>query len=84
MDQAIILQELEALATDLAIEIRYDELESTGGLCRFKGRTCLIVNRYLSVAERIRLFSRELYQFPLGDVFIRPQVRQVLERHRPA
>ena len=84
MDQAIILQELEALATDLAIEIRYDELESTGGLCRFKGRTCLIVNRYLSVAERIRLFSRELSQFPLGDVFIRPQVRQVLERHRPA
>ena len=84
MDQAIILQELEALATDLAIEIRYDELDGSGGLCRYKGKTCLIVNRDLSVPERIRLFSRELSQFPLGDVFIRPQVRQLLERHHPA
>ena len=84
MDQAIILQELEALATDLAIEIRYDELDGSGGLCRYKGKTCLIVNRGLSVPERVRLFSRELSQFPLEDTFIRPQVRQLLARHRPA
>ena len=79
MDEAIVLQELEALAEDLAIEIRYDTLESRGGLCRYRDKTCLILNRSLSVPERIHLLSKELSRFPLEDVFIRPHVRELLE-----
>ena len=84
MDEAIVLQELEALAEELAVELRYDALESNGGLCKFRGKTCLILNRALSVSERIHLLSRELSRFPLDDVFIRPHIRELLEGHNPA
>ena len=80
MDGSIILQELESLAEDLAIEIRYDDFEGRGGLCRYGGRAYLILNRTLPVDERIDLISRALARFPLDDVFIRPQVREVLEK----
>ena len=83
MDDSIILQDLESLATDLAIEIRYDALEGRGGLCKYGGKTYLIVNRSLSVQERIHLLSRALSRFPLGDVFLRPQIRELLEKNEP-
>ena len=84
MNQSLVLQELEALAEDLAVEVRYDALDTRGGLCRYKGRVCLIASRDLSVSDRIRLLCEELSRLPLGNVFIRPQIRALLERANPA
>ena len=83
MDEAVILRELESLAIELDVEIRYEPLEGRGGLCRYKGKTCLIVNRLSSVPKRVLLLSKELARLPLEDVFIRPQIRELLENHRP-
>jgi hypothetical protein len=81
MDLTTVLQELETLAESLAVEMRYDDLEEgRGGLCRYGGRTCLIVNRALPVGERVRVISNALARLPLDDVFVRPQVRELLER----
>lgn len=82
MDEVALLQELETLAEILAIEVRYDDFEGRGGLCRYRGRTCLIVNRTLPLRERLHLISRALARLPLEGVFIRPQVRELLESHR--
>jgi hypothetical protein len=81
MDLTTVLQELETLAESLAVEMRYDDLEGgRGGLCRYGGRTCLIVNRALPVGERVRVISNALARLPFDDVFVRPQVRELLER----
>jgi|AP95_1055475.scaffolds.fasta_scaffold02518_8 hypothetical protein len=78
-----LLTELEDLAADLAVDIRFEELESAGGLCRYGGRTCLLVNRRLSVLERVDLISTELASLPLEDIFIRPRLRELLESRSP-
>ncbi len=80
MEETIILQELENLVEGLDIEIRYVDFEGRGGLCRYGGKSCLIVNRTLSSNERIHLLGTALARFPLDDVFIRPQVRELLEK----
>jgi hypothetical protein len=80
MNQALLLQELETLAAQLGVEVRYEELESAGGLCRYGGKYCLIASRNLSVAGRIRLLARELGRLPLEGVFLRPSVRELLEK----
>ena len=83
MEETIILQDLESLAAELAIEIFYDNLEeSKGGLCRFGGESRLYINRSLSVAERIRLLVAELSNLPHEGVFLRPRVRELLESSR--
>ncbi|MSR83203.1 MAG: hypothetical protein EXS58_09815 [Candidatus Latescibacteria bacterium] len=79
MNQALLLQELETLAAQLGVEVRYEDLESSGGLCRYGSKLCLIANRHLPPAERIRLLSRELGRLPLEGVFLRPSVRELLE-----
>ena len=79
MNQALLLQELETLAAQLGVEVRYEELETSGGLCRYRGKLCLIANRRLPLAGRIALLSRELGRLPLDGVFLRPSVRELLE-----
>ena len=79
MSAGRLLRELEDLAADLAVDVRFEDLESAGGLCRYGGRTCLLVNQRLSVLERVALMASELASLPLGDIFIRPQLRELLE-----
>ena len=83
MNQALLLQELETLAAQLGVEVRYEELESQGGLCRYGGKLCLIASRHLPLAGRIRLLSRELSHLPLEGIFLRPSVRELLADRRP-
>ncbi|MFC1526198.1 hypothetical protein ACFL6X_05230 [Candidatus Latescibacterota bacterium] len=80
MEESLLLQELEALAAELAVDVRYEDLDSRGGLCRFGGRTCLLLSRDLSVPERVDLFAEGLAGLPLEGVFMRPRVRELLER----
>ena len=83
MSAGRLLRELEDLAADLAVDVRFEDLESAGGLCRYGGRTCLLVNRRLSVLERVDLISTELASLPLEDIFIRPRLRELLESRSP-
>ena len=79
MDESILLQELETVAEELGIEVRYDALEGRGGLCRYGGKTYLIASEDLNIGERVNLFCRALARLPLDTVFIRPQVRERIE-----
>ena len=81
MDHARLLQELEAVAAELAVEVRREDLDgSRGGLYRLRGRTCILLDRFLSVPERVDLMVGALSQLALDDVFVRPAVRELLER----
>ena len=82
MDDSILLQELETLAEGLDIEVRYDDFEGQGGLCRYGGRSYLIVNHELDTEARVHLLCRALSRLPLDAVFIRPQVREQIEACR--
>ena len=79
VETAEILQELESLATSLAVEIRYDDLETRGGLCRYGAHSLLVVNERLTPSERVELLVETLASLPFDTVFVRPQVRDMLE-----
>lgn len=79
MNETALLQELEALAEELSVEVRYDALEGAGGLCRYGGKTYLILSRELNNAEKLRVLARALSRLSLDAVFVRPQVREFIE-----
>ncbi len=85
MDDHTALSQLEGLADKLGIQIRYDkiveeELTSTGGLCRLKGECFIIVNSKTTTKDKIRALVKALKNFDLDDVYIRPALRELLER----
>lgn len=83
MENAQLLQNLEAIAGELSVEIRLENLEdlggSRGGLFRLRGQPCILMDRNLSVPERVNLLARSLAQLPLDGVFMPPAVRELLE-----
>ena len=79
MDDVSVLRELENLADEFGLDIRYETIDGSGGLCRVGDRRCLILNRSSSLNEVVRRLSLALSRFPLEDVFINPHVRELLQ-----
>ncbi|MBI4551992.1 MAG: hypothetical protein HY710_06990 [Candidatus Latescibacteria bacterium] len=82
MDDAALLQEFEALAERLSIQVRYADLEREGGLCRYRDGDHLIINKRLTPQAKIAVFARALAPFPLDDVFVIPAIREALDAYR--
>ncbi|RPH85824.1 MAG: hypothetical protein EHM75_09280 [Desulfobacteraceae bacterium] len=83
MSDAFLLNQLEELANKLGVKVRYEnitleESSSTGGLCRLKGEYVLIIHSQAPVKEKIQVIAKVVKRFPLGDIYIRPVLRELL------
>ncbi|MBP8697083.1 MAG: hypothetical protein KBH73_11550 [Syntrophobacterales bacterium] len=85
MDDHIALDQLEALAYSLGVEVRYekipqDDVTISGGLYRLRGKNVVVIDARATAKERIRTLVQALKPFDLSDVYIRPALREILER----
>lgn len=85
MDDKTLLAQLEELAENLAIEIRYEAIRKegsffTGGLCRLKGKDILIVNSEASMGDKIQALAKALRRSDLSQVYMRPALREFLTK----
>ncbi len=93
MDESIIPDLLEELLERFGVRSRYEPIKQdqdlayvSGGLCVLWGEYVLIVNSNASARERIITLATALKHFDLDKVYIRPVVRELLDRipeHRP-
>ena len=84
LKEAFILSQLEDLAEKLGIAVRYEnviveESSGTGGLCRIKGKYVLIVHSHATSKEKIQVMTAALKVFDLGDIYVKPVIRELLE-----
>jgi hypothetical protein len=56
------LEKLEETLRNQSIKIIYDTLYSEGGFCRVKDRYYVIINRRLSLEEKVELLSKSLLE----------------------
>ena len=85
MNDEVLFNQLEELAEKLGIAIRYENINvenspGTGGLCRIKGEYVLILHSRLTVREKIRILTGALRQFDLNEIYVRPVLRELLEK----
>ena len=79
MNDVDMLRELESSAAELAIEVRYEHIQGMGGLCRYGGKTYLIMPIDLPKAQRIDALVDVLTRQPTDGIFLRPYIRDLLE-----
>jgi len=87
MDQNVIIDELEELAEKFGIKIRYEPIKQdedlirvVGGLCLLRGEYVLIIDSKAAMADKIRTFVEALRHFDLDHVYIKPVVRELLDK----
>jgi hypothetical protein len=86
VDDHAILNQLEELAGNLGIKIRYESLKrevslQRGGLCRLKGEYLLFIDSKASTKEKIEGLGRTLGRFDLDKVYVKPGLREFLGRY---
>lgn len=85
MDDHAALSQLEGLADKLGILIRYEKIEDEwtgrGGLCRIEGNHVLIIHSRATVKEKIQIMTEALRRFDIGDIYVKPALRAMLDGH---
>ena len=85
MNENTVLGQLEELAHSLGIETRNESIKkeapfSPGGLCRLKGKYLLILNSSATTKDKIHTLAESVNRFDLGQVYLRPGLREFLDR----
>ena len=87
MDEEAIIDQLEELARGFGIQIRYEAIKQdeeskrvAGGLCLLNGEYVLIINAKATGKDRIRTLAEALRHFNLDQIYIRPVLREILDR----
>jgi hypothetical protein len=74
-----LFEELKALAVELGIRVRFENGDFDGGYCLLREEKMLVLNRRNTVPKKIRTLALGLTEYGLGDLFIRPQLREAIE-----
>jgi hypothetical protein len=80
------LVELESVAQKKTIRVSYEPIGGelgAGGLCKVKGEHRIIVDKRATDGEKVTVLATALARFPLEDVFMSEETRQLIARHAP-
>ena len=74
-----IIQELQGLAAQLGVTIRYDKGDFEGGYCILREQKLLLVNKRLMEARKAAILAVALQEIGLENVFVKPALRAFIE-----
>ncbi|MCH7497513.1 MAG: hypothetical protein IH971_06655 [Candidatus Marinimicrobia bacterium] len=77
-------RQLEDLASRLGLPVILDRGPFNGGTCLLEGAELIVLNKSTPIEQRTRLLAETLARRDLGEIYIKPALREYLERHRPA
>lgn len=85
MKQELIVHHLEELASKLSISVCYEDLRksgvsSKGGKCKIKGEEKIIIDKRLTLGDKIDILVKELSQSNLEDIYIPPFIKGLLTK----
>jgi hypothetical protein len=87
MDEHTIIDQLEELAGRFGIQIRYEPIKQdedlvriVGGLCLLRGGYVVIIDSKATMRDKIRTLAEAVKYFDLDQVYIRPALRELLDK----
>jgi hypothetical protein len=74
-----ILSELEQLASNCGISIRYEKGDFDGGYCVLKAERLIVINKRLALARRASVLAQGLAEVGIDEMYLKPAVREYIE-----
>jgi hypothetical protein len=74
-----LIAELEQLAAQLNVVVRYEKGDFEGGYCILKTDRVLLINKRLMSNKKASVFALALHEIGLDNIFIKPAVREFIE-----
>ena len=77
-----IYRQLEELAERLNLPVILDKGPFSGGACLLNGVELIVLNKSTPMEQRTRLLAKTLAGRELGEIYIKPALRELLEQHQ--
>lgn len=82
-----LYEELISLAERLEVAVSEQNLKTSGlkvksGFCKVRGQNIYVMDKHKSIHEKIRLLATQLAAIPHDDLYIKPVVRELLDKYR--
>ena len=74
-----ILNELEHLASNCGITVRYEKGDFDGGFCVLKKERLIIINKRFAQARRASVLAQGLAEVGIDEMYLKPAVREYIE-----
>lgn len=74
-----LLSEIEKLAKELDIDLRYENGEFRGGLCVLNEQRLLIIHSKMKPEQKLRIIAREIATLDLSDHTLCPELRDLVD-----
>ena len=74
-----LIANLEELADQLGLKIRYEKGNFEGGFCILKEERLLVINKKLPDPRRASVLAQALNEYGIENVFVKPGLRQYIE-----
>ena len=86
MKPDLLYQELISLAERLQITVSEQNLKTSGlkvksGFCKVRGQNMYVMDKHKSIREKIRLLAEHLADIPHDEHYLKPAVRELLEKY---
>lgn len=79
MDYSVLLKELENIAQQLGIKIRYEKGNFDGGYCILRDQKILVINKKLFDSRKSSIIARGIAEIGIDDLYIKPAIRKYIE-----
>ncbi len=74
-----LLTDLQDLAQQLGVRVRYEKGDFEGGYCILKEEKVLLVNKRLMPPRKASVLATALHEIGLENVFVKPVLREYIE-----
>ena len=73
------LSELEIVAHDMGVHIRYEKGDFDGGYCLLRDERIIVVNKKLNPNRKASVLSQAFGELGIENVYIKPAIRLFIE-----
>jgi hypothetical protein len=73
------LPDLEELASEMGMRIRYEKGDFDGGYCILKDQQIIVVNKKLHASRKSVVIALALGEIGIENLFVKPNVRMFIE-----
>lgn len=74
-----LMLDLQDLAQQLGVRVRYEKGDFEGGYCILKEERVLLVNKRLMPNRKSAVLATALHEIGLENVFVKPVLREYIE-----
>ncbi len=79
MNYTAIVAELEEVARQLGVQLRYEKGDFEGGFCVLKEQKMLVINKRLADVRKASSIAQGLAEYGLETTYIKPSLREYIE-----